>query len=332
MPSRFAPTLRPVPPAPGARPLPRARLAARVRVALAAALTLAGAAAGAGRAAGAGVAGGAPSVRGDSLRGVVYRVRDARGHTLHLIGSVHLLDSASVRLPVALDAAVAAARVVAFELHLDSAAAQTPALLGRGLLPADRPLARVVAPATDSLLRAVLPGLGVATAQVQRLKPWLLSLQLAGVAMQRAGFRPEYGLDRQPWARARAAGVRVVALETAAEQIAVLDGLPADDQEAMLRNALGDVGRAEVVAGALRRAWRAGDVRALDSLAFSRMAAYPRTRAALFDDRNARWVPQVERLLADGAPAAVVVGAGHLVGPRSVVALLRDRGYDVEQQ
>jgi uncharacterized protein len=52
----------------------------------------------------------------------------------------------------------------------------------------------------------------------------------------------------------------------------------------------------------------------------------------IIDDRNRRWLPQIEKLLAQGDNALVVVGAAHLVGKDGVIELLRDRGYTVEQQ
>ena len=47
--------------------------------------------------------------------------------------------------------------------------------------------------------------------------------------------------------------------------------------------------------------------------------------------RNRRWVPQIEACLA-AQRCFVVVGAAHLVGPDSVVAMLKAKGYTVTQQ
>ena len=42
--------------------------------------------------------------------------------------------------------------------------------------------------------------------------------------------------------------------------------------------------------------------------------------------RNASWIPQLEKLFADG-DVFVAVGADHLIGDKGVVALLRKRGF-----
>jgi uncharacterized protein len=62
------------------------------------------------------------------------------------------------------------------------------------------------------------------------------------------------------------------------------------------------------------------------------MHARPDLRDRLLIDRNKRWVPKIEAL-ADGPDTAmVIVGAGHLVGPDSVVDLLQKDGRIVRQQ
>jgi uncharacterized protein YbaP (TraB family) len=57
----------------------------------------------------------------------------------------------------------------------------------------------------------------------------------------------------------------------------------------------------------------------------------PAMYARLLTDRNAAWVPQIEQMLRGGDDVLVVVGTAHLVGEHSVVQMLRQRGYTVEQ-
>jgi len=42
-------------------------------------------------------------------------------------------------------------------------------------------------------------------------------------------------------------------------------------------------------------------------------------------------VPKIEALIRQGGTYFVVVGAGHLVGDQSVIAMLRAKGYAVER-
>jgi hypothetical protein len=45
----------------------------------------------------------------------------------------------------------------------------------------------------------------------------------------------------------------------------------------------------------------------------------------------AYWIPKIDRLLQSNETYFVIVGAGHLGGPDGLLALLRQRGYKVEQ-
>ena len=51
----------------------------------------------------------------------------------------------------------------------------------------------------------------------------------------------------------------------------------------------------------------------------------------LLVDRNKAWLPKIEALFSRSGHAIVVVGAAHLVGPDGVVAMLKAKGYTVEQ-
>jgi hypothetical protein len=51
----------------------------------------------------------------------------------------------------------------------------------------------------------------------------------------------------------------------------------------------------------------------------------------LLDAWNRNWLPKIERDLRSGHTYFVIVGAAHLGGPDGVLALLRNRGCQIEQ-
>ena len=56
-----------------------------------------------------------------------------------------------------------------------------------------------------------------------------------------------------------------------------------------------------------------------------------RARLELLVDRNRNWLPKIDALFTRPGRAFVVVGAAHIVGPDGLLAMLRTRGYAVEQ-
>ena len=78
------------------------------------------------------------------------------------------------------------------------------------------------------------------------------------------------------------------------------------------------------------KAWGTGDQAKLDKLINGDLDEFPEARKLLLDDRNQRWVPQIEAMLKEKHVFFITVGAGHLTGPQGVPALLRKAGYNVD--
>ena len=120
-------------------------------------------------------------------------------------------------------------------------------------------------------------------------------------------------------------------LETAAVQADIFDTLPEDTQETFLYETALTLEDSPVMLDQVVEEWADGDVEGLGVL-----VANPDTGGgegiydALFVERNANWVPQIEAMLDEPGTVFVAVGAGHLAGPDSVITMLRDKGYEVE--
>ena len=49
-------------------------------------------------------------------------------------------------------------------------------------------------------------------------------------------------------------------------------------------------------------------------------------------ERNQKWVKHIEDLSGQDGNSLVVVGAAHLVGDDSILELLKNKGFEVEQR
>ena len=86
------------------------------------------------------------------------------------------------------------------------------------------------------------------------------------------------------------------------------------------------------MAADLVKLWKAGNAKGLHELLFKSFKDYPDLYDRLLIQRNKKWVEEIETLMRENKNILFVVGAGHLVGPESVVDLLKKRGYKVKQQ
>jgi uncharacterized protein YbaP (TraB family) len=81
----------------------------------------------------------------------------------------------------------------------------------------------------------------------------------------------------------------------------------------------------------LTRSWKAGDADAVERVVLQELKRDPVMYQRLLVERNRNWMPKIEALSARPGSAFVVVGAAHLVGPDGLLAMLRARGYRIEQ-
>jgi len=105
-----------------------------------------------------------------------------------------------------------------------------------------------------------------------------------------------------------------------------------EQQEHLLSESLKDLDAEKANMARLVESWRAGDVPGVERIVLSELKQEPLLYQRLLVERNRSWMPKIEALFARPRHAIVVVGAAHLVGPDGLIAMLRAKGYTVEQQ
>ena len=266
---------------------------------------------------------------------LLWKVSDADS-SLYLLGSFHLLAKSDYPLSPDVDRAFDDAEALVFEVAPDDLEDPGVAAKMFALASSDpaATLAKAVPPDLAPALHARLARMGLSPERMAAFEPWFVDTMLVTLLGQRAGYAPEDGLDRVLMARAKVAGKPTSGLETVDEQLATLDGTPLTEQIASLRDFVEEGDDAPAKLDALHAAWRSADLPTLERMTREDMRELtPATYQRLNVDRNRAWVPQFERMLAQGRGHDVlaVVGALHLLGDDGVVALLRARGYRVER-
>lgn len=267
-------------------------------------------------------------------RNILYRVEGPTGATVYMLGSIHLLTEDAYPLSPHVESAYADAERVYFEVNLDSLQARGAEMLPlalwqngqtlRGAIPAD--LYAQVEQAAGEYAQ-----MGISMAVLDRFEPWMVAMMFSQLEWARAGLQAQHGVDMHFEGRAQQDGKALGSLESVDFQMGLMDGFTPEQQVEMLRQTLEDLPETGEMMGKMVSAWRAGDAAAIDSLINRSMGRYPQLYAKMLTERNAAWVPQIELLLRGSDDVLVVVGAAHLVGDESVVAMLRERGYTVDQ-
>jgi hypothetical protein len=114
-------------------------------------------------------------------------------------------------------------------------------------------------------------------------------------------------------------------------QVSLFDDMPMDQQDRLLASMLKDIDTEQTNMNKLIDAWRDGDAPTVERLVLADMKGEPAVYKRMLVDRNRAWVPKIDQLLARNGRSLVVVGAAHLVGPDGLLALLRAKGYTIDQ-
>ena len=111
----------------------------------------------------------------------------------------------------------------------------------------------------------------------------------------------------------------------------LLGDLPADMEETVLLQTMKEHDDIQKEIVAIIEAWKSGDADVLDTILLKSFKDYPGVHKRLIVDRNKNWLPKIESLLGQKENVMIIVGAAHLVGKDGVIAVLKQRGYQVEQ-
>jgi uncharacterized protein len=166
---------------------------------------------------------------------------------------------------------------------------------------------------------------------VYNQKPWFLGLTLSSVELMKAGYDPNYGMDK--YFLSKAAGTKkILELESLDYQIDLLSSLNDDEQELFLLYTLKDLKILTQKVDKLVEAWQSGAAESMEKTvtkSFTEDRRFSGIYDKLIHKRN--MALKIEGFLKTNGTCFVVVGAAHLLGDRGIVQLLKGRGYSVER-
>lgn len=181
-------------------------------------------------------------------------------------------------------------------------------------------------------LNGVVTSIGAPAGAFDRLEPWFVSISLPGIVAQtRLGLSPEHGPETVLSAAARERGIEIGELEGIEWQFRLFDGMPVEQQLALLRQSLDNVEQIGDQLQPMLGAWSSGDVDGLAATMTGSLTESPELYRMMFTDRNTTWTQWIQERMARPGTVFIAVGAGHLAGDDGVPAMLRARGLVAER-
>lgn len=263
---------------------------------------------------------------------ILWQIK-GRQNTVWLLGSVHFLPK-NEPLDPQLIKTYRDAEAIVMEIDLDDLdpAKIQSTTLGLAMLPEEQTLEQRLGPQLNSQFIERAKQLGADPAMFDHFQPWFAALTLTQLQLLKMGLDPESGIEQQLLPLIHADHKHVQGLETFEEQLGILAGLSEKNQKEFVQYSLEDAESAPKELDAMLSAWRKGDAQQLAAVLEQEFRRFPDLYRPLTVQRNQRWLPQIEKMLADRQDYLIVVGALHLVGHDSVIDLLQRDGYKAVQQ
>lgn len=259
------------------------------------------------------------------------------GNLVRIAGSLHYLREDDYPLPGMVRCAYAEADTLVLEYD---AARQgrpvDPAVLTRRVPRAGRmqpagELRRFLSTPEFTALRRLARERDYDVERLDDLRPWFAGLYVIDRELGEAGFRSDLGLDEKLLEWARDDGKPVVSLESRSDRRRLFESIPMEDQVDFLIQSLRDAPRMGPAMTRVVDSWREGDLEQLERRLLTNLRRRPEEYQRFAVERNRQWLDRLLDLPGDGGDYLVAVGVMHVLGDDSLIAMLRDRGFDVRR-
>ena len=252
-----------------------------------------------------------------------------------LLGSVHVATPSYYPLPNKIESSFSRADVLVLEVNLLSMESQQQMnqLQQLSMYGAGDSLDKHIDKHTYRLLQDYLQQAHLPLQPMLQFKPAILAMTLSMAKLATLGYTPSNGIDMYFLQKANDKKMPVDELENARMQMELLLNIPNGDK--FLRYTLEQMDKVEEVMKKVDRAWKTGDGDYLKQLLIDDTETkYPelkQTNETFLYQRNIGMAKKIEAYLNSGKTYFVIVGSGHLVGSKGIVALLKNKGYQVVQ-
>jgi len=258
----------------------------------------------------------------------------SKTNTVYLLGSIHLFKKELYPLNEKIEEAFDQSELLAVEANItDTRQLDLQKLIEKAIYLDDDTLEKHVSKETFELIRKRAEGLGLPLELINKQKPWFLGLMFTSVEFLKLGFDPNYGIDKHFLSKADGKK-RILELESLDYQINLLSNFNDHDQELFLLLALKDANTQSQEVKELLQAWTTGDAEGLERIVTKSIDEDKRLSSIyeiLITDRNKNMASKIADFLKMKETYFVIVGAGHLVGNKGIVEILKAKGYCVEQ-
>lgn len=260
---------------------------------------------------------------------------DGKG-TVYMLGSIHLCKADMYPLDKRIESAFKESQILALEVNplaIDQMKVMK-IIMNKGMYKGTETLKDNLSKEDFEMLRKHCEENSLNIQDMMKFKPAMVSLMLPTMELMKMGYRPDLGIDYY-FAKKATGSKKIVELETLNQQMSLIFDMP--EQEELLKYTVADMSNLGKSINAIVTAWKEGDAKTMEQIISKPLKEknaneFKPVYKKIFDDRNIKMAEKIKGFLATEKTYFVVVGAGHLVGEKGVIQLLKKEGVNVVQK
>ena len=241
----------------------------------------------------------------------------------YLFGTFHLMCREDIHFSTELKQAIKNASEVYFEMDLDDPSNTLGALLFMNMKDG-KSLKDLYSPEEYKRLENYFSdSLGMPLTMVKRMKPNFLEAFLYPKMMP---CKTMSGVEEEILKIVKEEKKQVGGFETIEFQASVFDSIPYESQAKELLNTIDSIEIYKKNFDTMLNVYKTQQLSAIENMFTKTELGMDQNRDILLDNRNKNWVDQLKKILPE-KNIFIAVGAGHLVGEKGLIALLKKAGY-----
>ncbi|MGR3810559.1 TraB/GumN family protein [Jiulongibacter sp. NS-SX5] len=120
----------------------------------------------------------------------------------------------------------------------------------------------------------------------------------------------------------------VIGLETVAEQLGFIDAISLEEQAEILVKSVKEIDDAKAEFDRMIKSYLSEDLEELETIMEESKFSFENLEEKLLTNRNQNWVAAIPKIIAEQS-SLIAVGAGHLLGEKGLLKLLKAEGYEI---
>ncbi len=256
---------------------------------------------------------------------------------LYILGSIHVGNESMYPLNKNLMNAFNNSDFLVVEVNAtnpENSAKMRNLIRETGMLKDNKTVKDIISPKLYGELQNEFEKLGLPESNFLYTKPWLTAISLLNMKVMQLGYKSEFGIDLYFINEAKKTEKPIKELESIEYQIKMLANLPNKLQCKLLESALDRTTNYDKLLKDTINYWKTGNTKSFEKMYFEEIYKadkYKDLVNIIFFKRNKEMATKIDEFLKQKEKCFIIIGAGHLIGKKGVLNLLKQKGYKVKQ-